>query len=57
MFLKCFYDMIKISHNSVNITLTLAPRHECFYAKCVQFPLTFTEWNLKSHLNSVLLCK
>ena len=49
--------MIKISHDSANIALTLAPRHECFYAKCVQFPLTFTEWNLKSHLNSALLCK
>ena len=33
---KNFYD-------SLNIALMLAPGRELFYAKCVQFPLTFTE--------------
>ena len=53
--------------------MILPPGYKFFPAKCVQFPLTFTEWkktviihfwekthqeiNFKSHVNSALLCK
>ena len=30
-------------HDSLNTVLILAPGREFFYAKCVQFPLTFME--------------
>ena len=46
MFLKCFYgktNTIKYFHDSLNIVLILAPGCEFFWAKCVQFLLTFTE--------------
>ena len=44
MFLKCFSNnTIKYFHDSLIIVVILAPGHEFFYAKCVQFPLTFTE--------------
>ena len=46
MFLKYFYgntNVIKIFHDSLNIGLILAPGREFLFAKCVQFPLTFTE--------------
>ena len=43
MFLKCFYITIKYFNNSINIVVILAPGHEFLSAKCVQFPLTFTE--------------
>ena len=39
MFLKCFYD------NTIKIVLILTPGLKFFRAKCVQFPLTFTESN------------
>ena len=29
-------------HDSLNIVVILAPGHEFFFAKCVQFPLKFT---------------
>ena len=32
-------------HDSLNIVVILAPGQEFFSAKCVQFPLTFTEWS------------
>ena len=34
---------LKYFHDSVNIALILAPSREMFFAKCVQFPLTFKE--------------
>ena len=34
---------LKYFHDSLNIVLILPPRREFFPAKCVQFPLTFTE--------------
>ena len=47
MFLKCFdgiTNSIKIFlHDSLNIVLILAFSREFFCAKCVQFPLMFTE--------------
>ena len=33
----------KYFHDSLNIVLILAPGREFFCAKCVQFPLKFTE--------------
>ena len=47
MFLKCFYDnAVKIfDHDDPNIVVILAAVHEFFFAKCAQFPSTFTEWN------------
>ena len=54
-------------HDSLNTVVTLAPGCKVFFVKCVQFLLTFIEWNrihfwdkpyqkiiFKSHLNSVL---
>ena len=46
MFLKCFNgntNAIKIFSCSLHIALILDPGNEFFYAKCVQFPLTFIE--------------
>ena len=43
MFLKRFSD--KHFHDSLNFVLILTPGCEFFCAKCVQFPLTFTESN------------
>ena len=44
MVLKCFMIIrLKSFHDSLNITLILAPSYEFFCAKCVRFPLTFTE--------------
>ena len=46
MFLKCFMIVrLKYFYDSLNIVVILAPDCECFSTKCVQFPLTFTEWN------------
>ena len=33
----------KYFHYSLNIVVILAPGREFFFAKCAQFPLTFTE--------------
>ena len=34
---------IKYFYDSLNIVVILAPDHEFFYVKCVEFPLTSTE--------------
>ena len=34
---------LKYFHDSLNIVVILAPGCEFFSAKCVEFPLTFTE--------------
>ena len=46
MFLNVFMIIrLKYFHDSLNIVVILAPDYEFFSAKCVQFPLTFTELN------------
>ena len=36
---------LKYFNDSLNIVVILAPGRDFFSAKCVQFPLTFTERN------------
>ena len=36
---------LKYFHDNLNIVVILAPGCEFFTAKCIQFPLTFTELN------------
>ena len=44
MFLKYFYhNTIKLFQFSLNFVVILAPGHDFFSAKCVQFPVTFME--------------
>ena len=46
MFLKCFYgNRSKYFHDSLSFELILVPVCEFFYAKCIQFPLTFPKLN------------
>ena len=39
--------IVRFKHffDSLNIVLILVPGCEFFSAKCVPFPLTFTDWN------------
>ena len=56
MFLKYFYDnTIKINWRykiflSLNVVVILAPGRVFSSVKCVQFPLTFTAWNLRKEI-------
>ena len=47
---RCFTNIfiiieLKYIHDSLNIVVILAPDRELLFAKCAQFPLTFTERN------------